>query len=84
MDIGCSNRKPCRAELDIGPGTTESLVELNSTLDLVQQKALSNLTRHWIWYNGKPCRAQLDIGPATTESLVELNSTLYPWYSGKP
>jgi hypothetical protein len=47
MDIGPSNRKPCRSQLDIGPGTTESRVELNSTMDLVQRKALSNSTRHW-------------------------------------
>jgi hypothetical protein len=76
MDIGPSNRKTCRAQLDIGPRTTESLVVLKSTLDLVQQKALSSSIRHWTWYNGKPCRAQLDIGPGTTERLVELNSTL--------
>jgi hypothetical protein len=70
------NGKPCRAKLDIGPGTMESLVELNSTFYLVQWKALSNSTRHWTWYNGKPCRTQDDIGPGATENLVELNSTL--------
>ena len=83
MDIGPSNRKPCRAQRDFGPG---------------KQKALSNSTRHWTWYNRKPCRTQLDIGPGTTESLVELNSTLdlvqrkamsnstghWTWYNGKP
>ena len=45
-----------RFELDMRPGTTESVVEFNSTLDLVQRKALSNLIRHWTWYNGKRCR----------------------------
>ena len=98
MGIGPSNRTPYRAQLDMGPGTKESLVELNSTLDLVQRKALSSSTRHWTWYNGKPCWAQLDVGTGTTESLVELNSTVdlvqqkalsnstrqWTWYSRKP
>ena len=76
------NIKHCKISwtLDL---VTESLVELNATLDLV---------------NRKPCRTQLDIGRGTTESLVELNSTLdlvqrkalsnltrhWTWYSGKP
>jgi len=28
MDIGPSNRKSCRAQLVIGPGTTESLLDI--------------------------------------------------------
>jgi hypothetical protein len=72
MDIGPSNTTPYRAQLDMGPGTKESLVELNSTLDLVQRKALLSSTRRWNWYNRKPCRTQLDSGPGTTESLVEI------------
>jgi len=46
----------CRYELDIEPGTAESVVEFNSTLDLVKQKVLSNLTQHWTWYSRKCCR----------------------------
>ena len=38
---------PRRFMLGIGPGTGDSAVEFNSTLDLVQGKALSNLIRHW-------------------------------------
>jgi hypothetical protein len=45
-------------------------------LDLVQQKNLSTLTRHWKWYNGRLCQLQLDIGSGATESLVDFNSTL--------
>ena len=76
MDIGPSNSKSCRAQLDIGPGTTESLDEVSSTLDLVQRKALSNSTLYWTRCSRRPCRTQLDIGPVAAEGLVELNSTL--------
>jgi len=35
------NRKPCRLQLDTGPGAKETTVDFFSTLDLVQWKALS-------------------------------------------
>jgi hypothetical protein len=55
-----TNKKPCKTlrqfDFDIGPGTTESVVEGYSTFDLVQGKALSIVTRHSSWYNGKRSR----------------------------
>jgi hypothetical protein len=66
----------CRYVLDIGPSTAESTVECNSTLDLVQQKAQSSVTRHWIWYSRKYGRVSLDIRPGTAESTVKCNATL--------
>ena len=60
-----SNIKLCtvlrRFLLDITPDSTDSLVEFNTTLDLVQRTSLSNLPRHWTWFK---------------ESLVEFTSTL--------
>jgi hypothetical protein len=41
----------------------------SSTLDLVQRKELSSVTRI-------KCRSELDIGPSITQSAVECNSTL--------
>ena len=37
----------CRVYLDIERSTTESAVESNSILDVVQRKALSSLTQYW-------------------------------------
>jgi len=42
--------------LTFGPGATENLVDFNSTLEVVQRKALSTSTRHWTWCNGKRSR----------------------------
>ena len=54
----------------------ESAVETDSTLGLVQRKALSRVTRHWTSYSGKGCRDGLDIGLGTAESTVENDSKL--------
>jgi len=59
-----------------GPGATEKLVDFNSTLEVVQRKALSTSTGQWKWCNGEPCRLQLDTGPGAKETFVDFNSTL--------
>jgi len=65
------NRETCRLQLDIGSGATESFVNFNWTMEVVQRRALSTSTRHWPWCKGNLCRLQLDIGPGATESAVD-------------
>jgi len=72
----------CRVGLDIGPGTAESAVELDSTLKLVQRKALSSWIRYWNWYSGKRCQLNsiLDLIQQKSLSSWTRNGTRY---SGK-
>jgi hypothetical protein len=55
---------------------TQSAVESDSTLDLVQRKALASLTDIGPITTQSTVEFRLDIGPSTMQSAVESDSTL--------